>query len=461
MTAVLEPAAASTSGAVAQAREGRRYWRNWAGNQTCYPLRTESPRGADAIADVVTRAVADGQTVKPIGASHSFTAIGVTDGVRLDMTGHDRVLDVDKESGLVTVQSGIKLAALSDALDLHGLALTNLGDINVQSISGAISTGTHGTGLGYGGIATQVRALTLVQPDGSVLRCSPEENPDVYAVARVGLGALGVIDTVTLQTVPAFSLHAVETPSSFSELVTGHGFAELCETVDHTEFYWFPHTNGCLLKRNNRMPASESDPLPGWRAWLDDEFLSNTVFNATCTLGKRLPFVVPYISKGAAKALGARSYTDRADRVFASPRTVRFTEMEYVVPREDLEAVLTELRQGIDASGLKISFPIEVRVAAADDIALSTASGRDSAYIAVHQYKGVPFLKYFEMVEAIMRNHAGRPHWGKMNFLNAGDMARVYPRFDEFIGIRDRLDPTGVFANPYLDRVLGKAPGRA
>jgi len=429
-------------------------WTNWAGTAHA-DVTVATPSGVSEIAELVGAAAARGQRVKPIGAGHSFTTIGVTDGVQLRLDRLAGIVRADRETGLVTVQAGTRLHALNEALWQLGLSMTNLGDIDVQSISGAISTGTHGTGLKYGGIATQVRALELVLADGSVLSCSADDNPDVFAAARVGLGSLGVLATVTLQCEPAFALAAAEGPASLDEVL-----AELDDNIvgnDHFEFYWFPHTDIALTKRNNRLaPGAEARPLKRWREWLDDEFLANTVFNATCALGKLRPSLVPRLNNTAAKALGARRFSAPSYEVFTSPRRVRFVEMEYAVPRAAIHDAVRAVQHVIERDNLQISFPIEVRVTAPDDIPLSTASGRDSAYVAIHRYRGEEFEGYFRAVEKEMKALDGRPHWGKMHWRTDEDLRPAYPRFDEFLAVRNQVDPDRVFANDYLDRVLGR-----
>jgi len=430
-------------------------WSNWAGNQTARPKTVIHPHGAEDIAAALKAANAAGRTVKPIGTGHSFTAIGKPDDIQLRLDNTAKILSADTTTGLVTVEAGITIHDLSTALAQKGLALTNLGDIDVQTISGAINTGTHGTGLHYGGIATQVRAMTIVLADGSVVTASDTENADLYNAARVGLGAFGVVASYTLQTVPAFGLHAIEEPSTFEELVDDGRFAELAETVDHTEFFWFPHTSGCLLKRNERVSIDDLHPLSRFQTWWADDFMSNTVFGLGTRLGQLMPRLIPPMNSIAAKALGRREFTTASHEVFASPRRVRFVEMEYNVPRAELNGVLHELRAFLDASPLEISFPVEVRVAAPDDIWLSTAYERDSAYIAIHVVKGTPYDRYFHGFEKIVNQVGGRPHWGKMHFLDADDLAERYPRFAEVRAVRDRVDPDRLFANDYSLRVLG------
>jgi FAD-linked oxidoreductase len=327
-----------------------------------------------------------------------------------------------------------------------------MGDIMEQTVAGAVSTGTHGTGRDSGAVAGQITALELVTADGSVLTCSADERPEVFAAARVGLGALGVISAVTFAVEPVFLLTAREEPMPFDRVMAD--FDALVADNEHFEFYWFPHTGNCNTKRNNRSRGPAA-PLPAVRGWIDDELLSNGVFKAACAVGKAAPAAIPGIARISSRALSARTYTDIPYKVFTSPRRVRFVEMEYAVPREAAVEAVRAVKAMVERSDLRVSFPVEVRVAPADDITLSTASGRDSAYIAVHMYRGSRYREYFTAVEEIMVGHEGRPHWGKMHSRDADYLREVYPRFGEFTRLRDRLDPGRLFANDYLRRVLG------
>jgi L-gulonolactone oxidase len=437
--------------------EERARWRNWAGNQRAV-ADVVRPASADEVASLLASAAADGRRVRPIGSGHSFTGIGCPEDVQLVCDGLVGIRSVT-DDGLVTVGSGTTLHRLNAELLRRGWSMTNLGDIDRQTIAGALATGTHGTGARFGGLATQVRGLELVTPSGEVLSCSPESHPDVFSAARVGLGALGVVTEVTLQAEPAFALRAVEGPGTLTAALGG--FAELMTSTDHVEFYWFPHTDATLLKCNTRVPLDEGlQPLPRWRAVWDDEILANAAFAGVVAAGRRMPALVPPLARMSAKALGARTWTDHSHRVFVSRRRVRFLEMEYAIPYEDATAVLAELRRVHEASDWRSAFPVEVRVAAADDIPLSTASGRDTAYIAAHVPAGNDPGPWFEAVEKIASEVGGRPHWGKLHGLDADDLRARYPRYDEFVAVRDRLDPTGVLANEYLDRVLGTARPR-
>jgi L-gulonolactone oxidase len=432
-------------------------WRNWAGNQTATGFTVLRPGGTDGIAAAVRAAAAAGQRVRPIGSGHSFTAIGRPEDVQLVLDRHAGLVDVTAD-GLVTVQAGMPLHRLNAELADRGWAMTNLGDVDRQTVAGALSTGTHGTGAEFGGLATQLRALELVLADGSALRCSPTEHADVFTAARVGLGALGVLSTVTLQAVPAFALRAEEGPASLTELTAD--FESFMTSTDHVEFYWFPHTDRCATKRNTRVPMTEVAPIPAWRALWEDEVLANGAFAAVVAAGRAVPPLVRPLARLASGALGPRSHTDAAHRVFVSRRRVRFQEMEYAVPRAAAPEVLRELRRAVDAGDWRVPFPVEVRVAAADDVPLSTASGRDTAYVAVHVPARSEPGEYFAALEEIAGSVGGRPHWGKLHGLDAATLADRYPRFGEFTALRDRLDPTGVFANAHLDRVLGPVPAR-
>ncbi|MCM3263268.1 FAD-binding protein [Streptomyces thermoviolaceus] len=427
-------------------------WRNWGGNVSARPARQVRPASVEELADQVRRAAQDGLRVKAVGTGHSFTSIAATDGVLIRPDLLTGIHDIDRSAMTVTVAAGTPLKVLNAALARAGLSLTNMGDIMEQTVSGAISTGTHGTGRDSGSIAAQVKGLELVTADGSVLTCSATENPDVFAAARIGLGALGIVTAVTFAVEPLFLLTAREEPMPLERVLAE--FDELWAENEHFEFYWFPHTGNTNTKRNNRS-AGPKAPVGRWAGFLEDEFLSNGVFEVVNRVGRAVPATVPAIARIASRALSARTYTDIPYKVFTSPRRVRFVEMEYAIPRAALREVLRELKATVDRSGLRVSFPVEVRTAPADDIPLSTASGRDSAYVAVHMFRGTPYHRYFTAAERIFTAHEGRPHWGKIHTRDAEYLAGVYPRFTEFTALRDRLDPERRFQNDYLRRVLG------
>ncbi|MFL4907552.1 D-arabinono-1,4-lactone oxidase [Streptomyces sp. MMS24-I2-30] len=427
-------------------------WRNWGGNVVAHPAREVTPASVEELAAAVRRAAEDGLKVKAVGTGHSFTAVAATDGVLIRPQLLTGIRTIDRDAMTVTVEAGTPLKRLNLALAREGLSLTNMGDITEQTVSGATSTGTHGTGRESASIAAQIRGLELVTADGSVLSCSEQENPEVFAAARIGLGALGIVTAITFAVEPVFLLTAREEPMTLDRVLAG--FDELWAENEHFEFYWFPHTGNTNTKRNNRSAGPER-PVGRLAGWFEDEFLSNGVFQAAQWVGRAVPAAVPAVANAASRALSARTYTDIPHKVFTSPRRVRFVEMEYAVPRAALVDTLRELKTAVDRSRLRVSFPVEVRTAPADDIALSTASGRDSAYIAVHMFRGTPFQAYFTLAERVFTAHEGRPHWGKVHTRDAAYFAELYPRFGEFTALRDRLDPDRRFQNDYLRRVLG------
>ncbi len=427
-------------------------WTNWAGNQrdAAPVLASASP---DELADLVKKARADGRTVKPVGAGHSFTAAALTGGTRLDLSRLAGLVSEDREQKLVTVGGGTRLAELNRLLAGLGLALPNLGDIDAQTIAGATATGTHGTGARLGCLSTFVDGLTIVDGTGTVIKADAATHPDVFAAARVGLGALGVVTEVTLRCVDAFVLRAEERPARIADVLPA--LDEHVAGNDHFEMYWFPYTDRLQTKTNNRVTADDR-PLSRWRGWLDDEFLSNTVFGAACRVGRRIPATVRTVARIEARALSARVYTAPSYEVFCTPRRVRFTEMEYALPRAALPSAFAELRKIVDRLPFPVIFPVEMRVSAADDVWLSHGYGRDSAYVAIHQYVGMPYEPYFRAFEQVARDLDGRPHWGKLHWRTAEDLRPAYPRFDDFRAVRDRLDPDRVFANAYTAQVLGR-----
>ena len=429
-----------------------RTWTNWAGNQQARMRRVAAPASPREVAETIRDAAARGLTVKPVGSGHSFTPAAVTDGVQIRLGNLARLRGADHATGLVTAEAGMPLWRLNELLAEQGMALTNMGDIQAQTVSGAIGTGTHGTGRASASIAAQVAGLELVLADGSIVACSAQEHPDLFEAARISVGGIGVITAVTFRTEPGFLLEAREEPMRLDEVL--ENFDELRTGNEHFEFFWFPHTSTTSTKRNNRSQGP-ANPLSRRREWLEDEFLSNTVFSGICRVGRAAPRVIPAINKLSSKAMSARTYVDRSDRVFTSPRTFKFLEMEYALPVEAAVPALREVERMIARQNLRISVPIEVRFAPADELWLSTAHGRDTAYLAFHMFQGMDQTVYFDRAEEIMLAHGGRPHWGKLHGCGHDYLAESYPRFADFLAVREKTDPDRVFANNYTRRIFG------
>ena len=439
-------------------RHGR--WSNWGRSAHAYPAAVEHPRNEDELCAILARAHREGWRVKVVGGSHSFTDIAATSGTMISLDALQGLTGVDPVSGLVSMLGGTRVWTISDALAPYGLALPNMGDIDRQSIAGALSTGTHGTGLAFTGYSGMARAFRLALADGTVVSASAEENSELFEAARVGLGAIGVILEVTLACVPSFSVAASEHPEPLKGMLSS--FVERSRTEDHVEFYWFQGTQTVSTKVNRRGPADAAlEPLSRTQVLFDDELLGNGGHRAVCELGRVFPAAIPAMNRLAAAAMGRRDFSDRSDRVFVSPRRTRFREMEYAIPLEDFEPVFREVVAAVNGLGAGITFPLEVRTAAADSTWLGTASGRETAYIAVHRFVKEAHRPLFDALEPLLKAASGRPHWGKMHTRTAADLAPNYPQFHDFLRVRDSVDPGGLFSNDYLDRVLGPPPQRA
>lgn len=427
-------------------------WKNWAGNQKSHPVRVEKPSSESDVVAIVKRAALNNQKVKAVGSGHSFTGIAVPNEVMIDLTRLNRVTNVDLARGLVTVQAGIVLSELNAQLERHQLSMPNLGDVTYQTLAGALSTSTHGTGLQRTGLAAQIVAFRMVTAAGDVLICSEHENQEVFHCGRVSLGALGVLSEVSLNVVPAFNLRAVEQPMRIDDVL--RNFTQLITDNDFFEFYWVPHTKWALTKANN-VSTDAIDSPSRFATWYNKMFLENYAFGLLCRLGRLFPKLIPKLAT-IIPSSGRVEYVNISHRIFSSKRLVKFYEMEYSISLEALVPALREVMQMVADRGFKISFPVEVRCTASDNIPLSTSTGRQSAYIAVHMFKGTEYAEYFSAVEAILRKYEGRPHWGKIHNLDASQISRLYPEYQRFIEVRNQLDPEGVFTNDYLRRVLGR-----
>ena len=427
-------------------------WRNWAGNQKANPVSIDAPRSVGELAALVASASGKGQKVKAVGSGHSFTSAAATNGRMIRLENLSGILHIDHASCQVTVGAGTRLSDLNKLLHAEGLALANLGDIAYQTVAGAISTSTHGTGKALTGLAGQVVAMKLINGQGEIIGCSKSLNPHIFDVARVSVGALGIITEYTLQAVPSFRLRALEQPMRLDDVL--ENAHDLASAHDHFEFFWIPHTKWALTKRNNRT-EDELQPLPRVKGWIEKTFMENYAFGALCRVGRARPSLIPRLAT-ALPSSGSREYVDQSFKIFASPRIVRFYEMEHALPVEALVPALREIRAMVDRKGYLLNFPVEVRFTKGDDVPLSTAFGRDSAYIAVHVYKGMECEPFFRDVEDILRAYDARPHWGKMHYRDAEELSKLYPRWDEFIALRNQLDPQRTFSNVYSDTVFGK-----
>lgn len=423
---------------------------NWSGSVKCSPAEIAKPGDIEGVRRVLADAARNGRKVRMVGTGHSFTPLVATDGVILSLDNLQGVESVDLAKGEAVVWAGTKLWRLNELLWERGAAMENLGDINKQSLAGALGTGTHGTGSGFGVIANQVRGLTIMTAAGELIETSPTENADLFKAAQVSLGSLGVVLKARLGVVPAYNLRYVRRRTTLNE--TEANLAEYKKT-QHFEFYWFPYTEAVQLKflDETKEPAQ---PKPV-KKFISDVLLENLTFGTLCRISRAFPSFCETSCKLCGRFLSDNEEVNQGHRVFSTQRLVRFNELEYGVPAAEGMATLRDIKAWIAKERIRVNFPLEFRFVKGDDLWLSPGHGRETVFISVHMYQGMPHKEYFEGVEKIFRAHNGRPHWGKMHTLAAAELAPLYPHWDDFQNARRRLDPTGMFATPYLERVLG------
>jgi FAD-linked oxidoreductase len=427
-------------------------WTNWTGDQRCAPASILQPANEADLQAAVREAAARGAGVRAVGSGHSFTDAACTDGVLIDLRRMQRVLDADTATGRVTVEAGITLHALGEELAARGLALENQGDIDAQTLAGATATATHGTGIRFRNLSAQIESLRLITASGEPLDVSPETDPEAFLAARVSLGALGVVSRITLRCVPRFTLHRRDEPRPLEE--TLDRLDEHVAGNDHFEFWVFPYTRTALT-RTCRRSAEPPSPPPAWRRTVQEDVIENRLLGLICRAGRAAPRAVPRLNALVTRAMSASDVEDHSHRVYATQRRVRFNELEYGIPRERAREAVERVLDVIERRRMPIGFPLEVRFAAGDDALLSTAHGRETCYVAVHQFRGMEFETCFRAVEEIMTAYGGRPHWGKRHYRTAVALAPLYPGWERFRAVRARLDPEGLFANDYVRRCLG------
>lgn len=426
-------------------------WRNWSGSVTSYPTEYHEPTTLEEIVALVQRSKNEGKTVRVVGSGHSFSPLVATDSILISLDRYAGLEYVDRDACTATVKAGTKLKALGELLFAQGLAQENLGDINEQSIAGAISTGTHGTGITFGSISTQVTGLTLVTGNGEVITCSEAENRLLFKASQISLGALGIIVSVTLQLIPAYALRIDIKKKSLTDCLA-HLDAYNRDNR-HFEFHFLPYTNTVQAKFTNL--SQEKPSGKSFMRWFNEYALENGALWLLSAFNRQFPQMSERICKTMAALVTDASGVSNAHAIFATARFVKFQEMEYNLPAEHFQSALNELDEMIRRERIQVHIPIECRFVRSDDIPLSPAFGRNSAYIAVHMFKGMPYQHYFELAEAIFNRYGGRPHWGKMHTRTANELRSLYPEWDAFQLQRNLHDPNRLFTSPYIGSILG------
>jgi len=420
-------------------------WSNWSGNQVSYPAERARPRNIEALVSLLKET---GGKIRAVGAGHSFSALVPTDETLLSMARFRGISHINQDTKEVTVGAGTRLAALGDDLWDNDLGMINMPDVNTQTLAGAIATSTHGTGQEFGSLSHFVTALTLVTANGEILKCSATENKDVFDAARCNIGSLGIITDITIQVRDTYYLK--ERSEMFPMDEAFERMEKLGLEKRRFEAYGLPHANHILLIEFEEVSKEEADAKQG-------EVVSGDAYETFRTLAdviEMMPFLRGAVMNIAPRTVGVEERYGPWNKIFGNVRDMRFNEMEYTVPAEDGLACFREVLETIKEKDIDIIFPIEYRYVGEDDIWLSQFYQRPGAAISVHNFHDKPYLPYFAEMEAIFDRYQGRPHWGKIHTKTAQDFAELYPQWDAFKAVRQRLDPTRRFINEHLDKIF-------
>lgn len=424
--------------------------KNWSGLEKWNPAEILFPDSEEAIQKIVKFALDKKQKIRIIGSGHSFTKLCVTNEILISLDKYQGLVQVDKLTNQATVKGGTKLEKLGKLLHAEGLAMENLGDIDAQSIAGTISTGTHGTGTGFGTISTQVRVIRFVNGLGEIVECSSKSKLELFKSAQVSLGVLGIITQITLQCMPSYKMKMIYEKSSLTEVLKN--YKSINQVTRNFELYWMPYTDVVLTKKAN-LTEEEVDKI-GINSFFQEYVLENLGFKIFCELAYYFPSKNRWVSAISAKTLSRVVKKAYSYNIYATVRAVRFNEMEYNIPIEAYEEVMKEIQQSFEKNEFQVHFPIENRFVKGDDIYLSPAFGRDSAYIACHVYSKKKYEGYFQKMEDIFKTYDGRPHWGKLHTQNANELLQLYPKMTDFLKHRGEQDPEQIFISPYLKSLL-------
>lgn len=416
-------------------------WNNWSGFQHSQPEHILKPSSIDELKNIVQ----NHHKIRVVGAGHSFTPLVCTDATLLSLDHFSGVENVNTALTQANIWSGTRLFNLDQYLEPIQQSLMQQGDIDQQSLAGAVSTGTHGTGLNLHCISAYVEAFELLTASGDILTCSRQDNPNIFEAGRVSLGSLGILTKITMQNKPRYKL---------KEHVRLCSVKEFFENIDlwktqhrHIECFAFSHADQLILKT---LDITDEDIQPRKLSWPSEDAL----LTICCSLTKSFPALNPKLQKLLGVFIKPTTFVDWSSQIFPTPRETKFNEMEYQIPIESgmecLEAVLTALKN----AKAQTFFPVEFRFVKGDDIWLSPFYRQDSISISVHQYHKQAPNQLFDEIEPIFQHYRGRPHWGKMHNMGASQLQALYPKWDDFMQLRAQLDPTQKFLNPYLEKLF-------
>jgi FAD-linked oxidoreductase len=420
-------------------------WSNWSGNQVSYPAERSRPRDIEALVSLLKET--DGK-IRAVGAGHSFSGLVPTDETLLSMARFRGISHINAETKEVTAGAGTRLAALGDELWENNLGMINMPDINTQALAGAIATSTHGTGQQFGSLSSFVTGLTLVTASGEVLKCSATENKDVFDAARCNVGSLGIITDITMQMRDSYYLKERSEMLPIDEAFEKMEGMRLAKR--HFEAYGLPHANHILLIEFDEVSKEESDAKQA-------DAVSGDAYETFRTLADvidMMPFLRGAVMSIAPRTVGVEERYGPWNKIFGNVRDMRFNEMEYTVPAEDGLACFREVLNTIKEKNIDVIFPIEYRYIGEDDIWLSQFYKRPGAAISVHNFHDKPYMPYFAEMEAIFDRYQGRPHWGKLHTKTEQEFAALYPQWEAFKEVRQRLDPNRRFINEHLEPIF-------
>lgn len=427
-------------------------FKNWGETLKFKPKHYFKPSSEEEIQQIVQFAKQNHLKIRVVGSGHSWTHLCEAENqILITLENFQGLISLDREKKQATVKAGTKLFALSEILEKNGLAMINMGDINKQAIAGALSTGTHGTGVHYGIIPTQVVALSFINANGEKIECSTEHNTHIFKAAQVSLGSLGIITSLTLQCVDLYNLHIQKKKEKLSQLIPKVN--KINQENRNFEFYWFPYTDIVQSKYSNE--TQEKPNTSGFKKWFFDIFLENNLFKVISDISKTVPASAATMSKICGMAISDSSEINVSHKIYATERLVKFTEMEYGVPSEKGIECLLKIKDFIEKEKINVHFPLEYRWVKGDDIYLSPAYGYETVFISCHMYLGMPYEKYFRGAEEIFLSYGGRPHWGKMHTQKADYLKTKYPKWEDFLQVRQEMDPEGLFLNHHLKEIFG------
>ncbi|GAB5593902.1 D-arabinono-1 [Umbelopsis nana] len=434
------------------------HFRNWASTYGCFPELYFEPSTEDQVIEIVQAAAKNNKHIKVVGSGHSPSDLACTNDYMINIHKLNRVLFVDREVGIITVEAGMDLHTLHQVLKNNGLALSNLGSISDQSVAGVMATASHGTGTAFGSLPTMIVDITLISGNGELLFCSPSSNQDVFEAARCSLGCLGVITRMSLKVEPAFLLEAKQVPAKLEDVL--QNWEQVINSAEHVRVWWYPHTDDCVVWRANRTTKPVSNTPPNW---LKYTFLGFHVYQFALNIARYRPSMIPSLTRFFYDNVHSSpsEVVDDSYKVFNFDCLFPQYVNEWAIPLEKAPEALRRIDQFIQSSELKVHFPVEVRFVDADDVWMSPSYARKTCYIGVIMYrpygKPVPYKKYWRAYEDIMRSLGGRPHWAKAHGQTKSDLERSYPKFQDFLQVREKLDPKGIFINNYIERhIVGK-----